>query len=85
MVGGSWFIPVLSLTDNSPILPGQTRVIEVTARDRQDRLPPGVPSYDLDSSPAGLLFFYSVSGVLYQVEVGGFTSSLSTSSWLFKR
>jgi len=64
--------PGLSLSDNHPIQPGETKVIEVTARDRPDRLPPNRLTYDLDKSPVGILYFFTKSGELYQVEVGGF-------------
>lgn len=68
----------LSLPDNSPIQPGETREHEVTLS--SDRL-----SYDVDNSPAGLLSFFTPDGTRYQVEVGGFWSPLSSSSWHFKK
>jgi methane/ammonia monooxygenase subunit B len=63
----------LFLSDNSPIQPGETKKITVTARDARwdiERLS-GL-SYDVDSSFAGLLFFFTPTGQRYHLEVGGF-------------
>jgi methane/ammonia monooxygenase subunit B len=62
----------LSLSDPSPIQPGETRDVTVTVQDARwgtERLS-GL-AYDVDSSFAGLLFFFSPSGERYPVEVSG--------------
>jgi len=63
----------LSLSDNTPIGPGETRKVTVTAKDARwdiERLS-GL-SYDVDSSFAGILFFFTPSGTRYHQEVSGF-------------
>ena len=62
----------LSLSDNSPIAPGETRDIAVTIQDaRWDPERLSGLAYDVDSSFAGVLFFFSPSGARYPMEVGG--------------
>src|ERR1700736_2437466 len=62
----------LSLSDNSPIAPGETRDIAVTIQDaRWDTERLSGLAYDVDSSFAGVLFFFSPSGSRYPMEVGG--------------
>lgn len=62
----------LSLSDNSPIQPGETRDITLTIQDaRWDTERLSGLAYDVDSSFAGLLFFFSPTGTRYAVEVGG--------------
>jgi methane/ammonia monooxygenase subunit B len=62
----------LSLSDNSPIQPGETKEIAVTVQDaRWDAERLSSLAYDVDSSFAGLLFFNTPSGTRYPVEIGG--------------
>jgi len=62
----------LSLSDNSPIAPGETKDIAVTIQDaRWDTERLSGLAYDVDSSFAGVLFFFSPSGARYPMEVGG--------------
>ena len=62
----------LSLNDNSPIAPGETRDVAVTVQDaRWDTERLSGLAYDVDSSFAGVLFFFSPSGARYPMEVGG--------------
>lgn len=63
----------LLLSDNAPIQPGESKKIVITAKDARwdiERLS-GL-SYDVDSSFAGLLFFYTPTGQRFHVEVSGF-------------
>lgn len=59
----------LSLSDNSPIQPGETRAITIFVQDsrQSDRL-----SYDVNKSPPSLLYFFTPSGYRYQIDIGGF-------------
>jgi methane/ammonia monooxygenase subunit B len=62
----------LTLDDNSPIMPGQTKTINVTGTDaawETQRLADLI--YDPDSRFGGLIFFIDSSGVKTGVEVGG--------------
>ncbi len=62
----------MSLSDNSPIAPGETRDIAVTIQDaRWDTERLSGLAYDVDSSFAGVLFFFTPSGARYPMEVGG--------------
>jgi methane/ammonia monooxygenase subunit B len=62
----------LSLSDNSPIAPGETKDVSVTIQDaRWDTERLSGLAYDVDSSFAGVLFFFSPSGARYPMEVGG--------------
>jgi len=62
----------LSLSDNSPIQPGETKDLAVTVQDaRWDTERLSGLAYDVDSSFAGVLFFYTQSGTRYPMEVGG--------------
>jgi len=62
----------LSLSDPSPIQPGETRDVSVTIQDaRWDTERLSGLAYDVDSSFAGLLFFFSPSGERYAVEAAG--------------
>ncbi len=62
----------LSLSDNSPIAPGETRDVAVTIQDaRWDTERLSGLAYDVDSSFAGVLFFFSPSGARYPMEVSG--------------
>jgi len=62
----------LSLSDPSPIQPGETRDVTVSIQDaRWDTERLSGLAYDVDSSFAGLLFFFSPSGERYPVEVSG--------------
>ncbi|QBR71548.1 methane monooxygenase/ammonia monooxygenase subunit B [Beijerinckiaceae bacterium] len=62
----------LSLSDNSPIQPGETRDITLTIQDaRWDTERLSGLAYDVDSSFAGLLFLFSPTGTRYAIEVGG--------------
>ena len=62
----------LSLSDNTPIAPGETRAVAVTVQDaRWDTERLSGLAYDVDSSFAGVLFFFSPSGARYPMEVGG--------------
>jgi methane/ammonia monooxygenase subunit B len=62
----------LSLSDNAPIAPGETKDIAVTIQDaRSDTERLSSVAYDVDSSFAGMLFFFSPSGERYPVEVSG--------------
>jgi len=62
----------LSLSDNSPIQPGETKELTVTLQDaRWDTERLSGLAYDVDSSFAGVAFFFSSSGTRYPVEVGG--------------
>ena len=62
----------LSLSANSPIAPGETRDVAVTIQDaRWDTERLSGLAYDVDSSFAGVLFFFSPSGARYPMEVGG--------------
>jgi methane/ammonia monooxygenase subunit B len=60
----------LTVSDNSPLAPGETRTVEVTASDAAwevYRLADLI--YDPDSRFAGLLFFFSEDGVRQMVQV----------------
>ena len=62
----------LSISDNSPILPGETRVVTIEATDaawENERLM-GLLS-DPDSSLGALLFFYDANGKRYMSELFG--------------
>jgi methane/ammonia monooxygenase subunit B len=62
----------LSLSDNAPIAPGETKELTVKVQDaRWDTERLADLAYDVDSSFAGLLFFFTPSGARYEVEVGG--------------
>jgi hypothetical protein len=62
----------LSLGDDSPIAPGETRDVAVTIQDaRWDTERLSGLAYDVDSSFAGVLFFFTPSGARYPMEVGG--------------
>jgi methane/ammonia monooxygenase subunit B len=62
----------LSLNDPAPIAPGETRDVAVTIQDaRWDTERLSGLAYDVDSSFAGVLFFFSPSGARYPMEVGG--------------
>jgi len=62
----------LTLSDNAPIQPGETKDITVTVQDaRWDTERLSGLAYDVDSSFAGVLFFYTPSGTRYPMEVGG--------------
>jgi methane/ammonia monooxygenase subunit B len=62
----------LSLSDNAPIAPGETKDVSVTIQDaRWDTERLSGLAYDVDSSFAGVLFFFSPSGARYPMEVGG--------------
>jgi methane/ammonia monooxygenase subunit B len=61
----------LSVSDNSPLAPGETRTVEVTASDAAwevYRLSDII--YDPDSRFAGLLFFFDASGnrIIQQID-----------------
>jgi len=62
----------LSLSDPSPIQPGETRDETITIQDaRWDTERLSGLAYDVDSSFAGLLMFFSPSGERYPVELSG--------------
>jgi methane/ammonia monooxygenase subunit B len=62
----------LTLSDASPIQPGETRDVSITIQDaRWDTERLSGLAYDVDSSFAGLLFFFSPSGERYAVEAAG--------------
>jgi methane/ammonia monooxygenase subunit B len=62
----------LSLSDNSPIAPGETRDVAVTIQDaRWDTERLSGLAYDVDSSFAGVLFFFTPRGARYPMEVSG--------------
>lgn len=62
----------LSVSDPSPIQPGETKDLTVSIQDaRWDTERLSGLAYDVDSSFAGLLFFFSPSGERYPVEVSG--------------
>jgi methane/ammonia monooxygenase subunit B len=62
----------LSLSDPSPIQPGETRDVTITIQDaRWDTERLSGLAYDVDSSYAGMLMFFSPSGERYPVEVSG--------------
>ncbi len=62
----------LSVSDPSPIQPGETKDLTITVQDaRWDTERLSGLAYDVDSSFAGLLFFYSASGERFPVEVSG--------------
>jgi methane/ammonia monooxygenase subunit B len=62
----------LTLSDPSPIQPGETRDVTITIQDaRWDTERLSGLAYDVDSSYAGLLMFFSPSGERYPVEVSG--------------
>jgi methane/ammonia monooxygenase subunit B len=62
----------LSLSDPSPIQPGETKDVTVTVQDaRWDTERLSGLAYDTDSSFAGMLFFFSPSGERFPVEVSG--------------
>jgi len=62
----------VTLSDNAPIAPGETKEITVKVQDaRWDTERLADLAYDVDSSFAGLLFFFTPSGTRYEVEVGG--------------
>jgi methane/ammonia monooxygenase subunit B len=63
----------LSLSDNAPIGPGETKEITVTVKDaRWDTERLSGLAYDVDSSFAGLMFFFTPSGERFPIETGGF-------------
>jgi methane/ammonia monooxygenase subunit B len=63
----------LTLSDNAPIGPGETKELTVTVKDaRWDTERLSGLAYDVDSSFAGLMFFFTPSGERYAVETGGF-------------
>ena len=62
----------LTVDNNTPIAPGETRVIQVTAQDaawETERLSSLI--FDPDSRFGGLLFFYGADGKRYMSDVGG--------------
>jgi methane/ammonia monooxygenase subunit B len=62
----------LSLSDNAPIQPGETKEVTLTIQDaRWDTERLSGLAYDVDSSFAGMLFFFTPSGTRYPVEVSG--------------
>jgi len=62
----------LTVSDPAPIQPGETRDVAVTIQDaRWDTERLSGLAYDVDSSFAGMLFFFSPSGEKYPVEVSG--------------
>ncbi|WP_051335753.1 bacterial ammonia monooxygenase, subunit AmoB [Methylocapsa acidiphila] len=62
----------LSLSDNAPIAPGETKELTVKVQDaRWDTERLADLAYDVDSSFAGLMFFFTPSGARYEVETGG--------------
>jgi len=62
----------LTLSDNSPIQPGETKDITVTVQDaRWDTERLSGLAYDVDSSFAGVMMFYTTSGQRYPMEVSG--------------
>ncbi|WP_051953405.1 bacterial ammonia monooxygenase, subunit AmoB [Methylocapsa aurea] len=62
----------VTLSDNAPIAPGETKEITVKVQDaRWDTERLADLAYDVDSSFAGLLFFFTPSGTRYEIEVGG--------------
>jgi len=62
----------LAVSDPAPVQPGETRDVAVTIQDaRWDTERLSGLAYDVDSSFAGLLFFFSPSGEKYPVEVSG--------------
>lgn len=62
----------LSLSDNAPIQPGETKDVTLTIQDaRWDTERLSGLAYDVDSSMAGMLFFFTPSGTRYPIEVSG--------------
>jgi methane/ammonia monooxygenase subunit B len=62
----------LSVSDPSPIQPGETKDLTLTIQDaRWDTERLSGLAYDVDSSMAGMLFFFTPSGTRYPVEVQG--------------
>jgi methane/ammonia monooxygenase subunit B len=62
----------LSLSDNAPIQPGETKDVTLTIQDaRWDTERLSGLAYDVDSSMAGMLFFFTPSGSRYVEEVQG--------------
>ena len=62
----------LSVSDPSPLQPGETKDLTLTIQDaRWDTERLSGLAYDVDSSFAGLLFFFTPSGERYPVEVSG--------------
>jgi methane/ammonia monooxygenase subunit B len=62
----------LSLSDNAPIAPGETKDIAINIQDaRWDTERLSGLAYDVDSSFAGVLFLFSPSGARYPVELSG--------------
>jgi methane/ammonia monooxygenase subunit B len=62
----------LSLSDPSPIQPGETRDETITIPDaRWDTERLSGLAYDVDSSFVGMLFFFTPNGERYHVDVGG--------------
>ena len=62
----------LTVEDNTPIMPGETRIIKVEAADaawETERLSTLI--YDPDSRFGGLLFFYDANGKRHIADVGG--------------
>jgi methane/ammonia monooxygenase subunit B len=62
----------LTLDDNTPIMPGQTKTINLTGTDaawETQRLADLI--YDPDSRFGALLFFIDSGGFKYPVEIGG--------------
>jgi methane/ammonia monooxygenase subunit B len=62
----------LAVSDPSPIQPGETKDLTITIQDaRWDTERLSGLAYDVDSSFAGMLFFFSPSGERFPVEVSG--------------
>jgi methane/ammonia monooxygenase subunit B len=62
----------LTVSDPSPIQPGETRDVSLTVQDaRWDTERLSGLAYDVDSSFAGLLFLVTPSGEKYPVELSG--------------
>jgi methane/ammonia monooxygenase subunit B len=62
----------LSVSDPTPLQPGETRDLTISIQDaRWDTERLSGLAYDVDSSFAGMLFFFSPSGERFPVEVSG--------------
>jgi methane/ammonia monooxygenase subunit B len=62
----------LAVSDPSPIQPGETKDVTITIQDaRWDTERLSGLAYDVDSSFAGMLFFYTPTGERFPVEVSG--------------
>ena len=62
----------LKINDETPIIPGETRIIKIVAQDaawETERLASLI--YDPDSRFGGLLFFYDAAGKRYISDIGG--------------